>query len=421
MSWLGSFFVAVLTAILTALAAGLVAAGCVEWYHISSREGGSGYFVVAIGLLGGFAGFLAGLILTRFMGGAGVAGFFKGLGASAGSTLGLAGVAALLCWLLADIPPTIHGHELVMEVEARLPKGANPPEPGGPAFKDLQFISSNPFTHAYRASRDGTFEIGEAKQVDGRWVIPGSVFIFTTRGERSIAIPTAEREAIGFVVEFPAHPGAKHEQWSEWLPKVLNGKPWPDTEISYRYRITEVLPATPPPDPAVVAEAEFAALTPDAPLQKWLSYLLYGMPEDRERRILDVVEARPADLVQLLDSSNSGEFDKAIFAVSRLRKIDPSVTKAMLEIGMGIQDQIRKFNTMKPDQPGYYELGNDIRNKFKAWHNAWWNVHHRTDVDGRPPVEAILDLAKVQKDSGHMQEVADDAQAHLNGMKAEGK
>ena len=57
MSWLGSFFIGVLTAIVAALAGGFVAAAWVDWYHISGREGESGYFVIAIGLLSGIVGF----------------------------------------------------------------------------------------------------------------------------------------------------------------------------------------------------------------------------------------------------------------------------------------------------------------------------------------------------------------------------
>ncbi len=100
----------------------------------------------------------------------------------------------------------------------------------------------------------------------------------------------------------------------------------------------------------------------------------------------------------------------------RAKVVDPEVSKAILEIAADIEDQIRKFNTMKPDQPGYYELGNDIRNRFKSWSQAWWTVHRVTGVDGRPPLDEILRLASVQKESGHMQEVVLDAEAHLGGL-----
>jgi hypothetical protein len=136
MSWLSSFFVGVLTAITTAVGGGFVAAGCVSWYRVSPREGKSGYFVVMLVLLSAVVGFFGGLILSRFFGGAGASGFFTGLGVSAGAMLGLTGALALVAWDLADIPPTINGHELDFVIEARLPKGAERP----PVLEGKQYV-----------------------------------------------------------------------------------------------------------------------------------------------------------------------------------------------------------------------------------------------------------------------------------------
>jgi len=65
MSWVRSIGVALLTSIATLFGAGAVAALAVDWYNISSFEGGSGFFVVGMALLGGFAGFLVGLVVSR--------------------------------------------------------------------------------------------------------------------------------------------------------------------------------------------------------------------------------------------------------------------------------------------------------------------------------------------------------------------
>ena len=55
MSWLGTVGIAVLTAAFGALLSGIVASLAVDWYRISSFEGGSGYFVIFIAL-GGLLG-----------------------------------------------------------------------------------------------------------------------------------------------------------------------------------------------------------------------------------------------------------------------------------------------------------------------------------------------------------------------------
>lgn len=45
MSWPASIFNALLTGLLGVFVSGFIAAMAVDWYHISGREGGAGYFV----------------------------------------------------------------------------------------------------------------------------------------------------------------------------------------------------------------------------------------------------------------------------------------------------------------------------------------------------------------------------------------
>ncbi len=67
LSWPLSIVSAFLTGIVGLLAAGFVAAACVDWYGVSSREGESGYFVIGIAFLGLIAGFVVGLIVARMV------------------------------------------------------------------------------------------------------------------------------------------------------------------------------------------------------------------------------------------------------------------------------------------------------------------------------------------------------------------
>ena len=97
MSWLSSFSIGVLTALIAGTAGGFIAVGCVDWYDISPREGGSRYFVIFIILLSAFFGFFAGLIVSRFFDR-----FFSGFGAASGSILVLAGISKWIAWGLAE-------------------------------------------------------------------------------------------------------------------------------------------------------------------------------------------------------------------------------------------------------------------------------------------------------------------------------
>ena len=123
MSWLSTICIAVLTGVLGLFAAGFIGAGCVSWYRISGFEGKSGYFMAAIALLGGILGTIIGFATSRLLAAGAAPGFLKGLGLSWGIVLLVGGVAALVSWMLADIPPKLNGQTLELEVEIRLPAG----------------------------------------------------------------------------------------------------------------------------------------------------------------------------------------------------------------------------------------------------------------------------------------------------------
>jgi hypothetical protein len=418
MSALGTICTAILTAIVAAIVGGLVGVACVEWYHISGFEGGSGYFVAAIGLMSGFAGLIAGVMTARIVGAGTLAGFGKSLGISCGAMLVLAGGAAAVSRLLADVPPRLNGHLLNLAVEVRMPVGEPDPSPAKEKSRDeLTLGSINPLTHVQRASEDGVLRVGEAKKVDGRWVIPGSVLIFTSRGDRAIAIVMDGKSRGGFIVPLPAHPGGQFAQWSEWLPSQRGpGQPWPDNEISYRFRVEEQIPAPPAPDPEIARTAEFNALAPDAPLEKWLAFMREDMPAERRAAVLQKAQERPTELAALIRSKDENTAETAMNALMSLKTIDPAVVQAMRDVGEDIAADIRRFNDMKPDDPSAMELAWRARTRFGTWHRAWWTVHQNSGIDGRPLIEEILALAKVHPENVHMDEVIVNGEAHLNGI-----
>jgi hypothetical protein len=241
MSWLGSIFVGVLTGALALVCAGVVANACVSWYRVSSFEGGSGYFVIGIALLGGIAGLVAGIVTARVVAAGAHPTFLRGLGLAWALVAAVAALAAGVAWLRADIPPEIGGRELDLEVEVRLPAGeATPPaELAGDAYVSLGSTSGG----TLRASQRGELAVAQARLEDGRWVVPGSVLVFTTRGGRVLDVVLGGETRAGFLVPLPGRPGEQHERWSDWLPHPRPGQPpWPDSKCSYRFRVRRVEP-----------------------------------------------------------------------------------------------------------------------------------------------------------------------------------
>lgn len=235
MSWLASFGVALLTALLTLFGAGTVAGLAVDWYNISSFEGGAGFFVVGMALFGLIGGFVAGLVASRVVARRPRPGFLKGLGVSSGAVALILAAIAGASWMLADIPPQIDGEELFLLTEIRWPAaGAVPPsEMTGATYLRLGALSGS----TVRRLERGPLFFEDARQDNGRWIVPGAVPIFTTRGGRLLDFGTREQSVAGFVVPLPRRPGEAQRQWSDWLPGPRDGEAEKPDAFTYRFKV----------------------------------------------------------------------------------------------------------------------------------------------------------------------------------------
>ncbi|MGE0191138.1 MAG: hypothetical protein AB7T63_03760 [Planctomycetota bacterium] len=236
MGWVLVLLVALLTGGVGLLLGGVVMAACVRWFRVSSFEGKSGYAIVAMALLGLIVGFLVGLITALVLPDDASLPFLQALGIAVGVVAGGAGLAALVARLLADVPPRLDGHELVLDVEVRLPAGQTvaPNVPDEQAYVELGALRGRVRRRAVR----GPVRLAEARRDDGRVVVPGSVHVFTSRGKRVLMVQLGAEPMMGFLVPLPGRPRREHLAWSGWLPQPRPpAAPWPDDKASFRFRV----------------------------------------------------------------------------------------------------------------------------------------------------------------------------------------
>ncbi len=417
MNWLLSILLGLLTGALGVFCAGAIAAACTSWYRVSNFEGGAGFMVVFIAIGGGIVGFFLGLTTARIVTASAAPGFGKAFGISWGIVLAISGITTCVCWLLADIPPKIDGQELSLEAELRLPVGqTNSP---ANASGETSLALGSVVRHVQRKSERGKLDIAQARLEGGRWIIPGAVYLFTMRGLRSVDFMIGG-ESCGFIIPLPARPSTKFEQWSDWFPDPPPGKPpWPETKPSCRFRVQRIVPPPPPPDPEVVKAEKFAALMPEAPLSDWLEFFEARAPEQRLTTIATLAQQRPTELAQLIRSPDSRLREPALSAVEWFTHVSPEISEAVLAEGREVAAGVRRFNEMKSDEPRFYDVQVELRTRFSHWRHAWWRVHQRTGVDGRPPVQEILDLALVRSKDTSMDEIVINARAHLDALKTQ--
>jgi hypothetical protein len=235
MGWTASFGIALLTSVIAMVGAGIVAAVAAAWYHISSFEGGAGFFVVGLAFVGLIGGFVIGLVVSRVEARRARPRFAKALGTSGGVVAVILTVIAGASWMLADIPPQIDGEELFLLAELRWP-GSSPVAPD--AISGVPYVRLGALSGSVtRRLESGPLFVEDARKEEGRWIVTGVVPIFTSRGGRLLDFGAGDKSIAGFIVPLPAYPSETQRQWSAWLPAARPGEPALPDRFTYRYKV----------------------------------------------------------------------------------------------------------------------------------------------------------------------------------------
>ncbi len=408
MHWIIYFLLSLPVAIVGLLGGGLISSACVSWYHISGREGGSGYFIIFMALIGAIVGLVTGLVTCGVMGPQNGLGYLKAFGSAAGVLATVAVVITGLCWVLADIPPKIEGRPLVLQVEVMLPVDVKKSPANGSGGSSMSLHSS--INHRSRANETGTLKPDDARLENGRWIVPGEVEVFTMRGLRSVGFKLNGEDLMGFIVPLPARPGKKYLEWSDWGPRPPAGYPaWPDTNPSYRFRVQKI--PEPPPGPTIAEieakaaaeeQAEFDAVKADAPIADWFSFIRYGAREDRRAIAIKNMTAKPGFMDEMqglmlgADAENAGE---ALRLIEHLPTPSKELIGPMTAVGKDIAERIRKVNATTVEQDPSYEGAADVSIRFSSWMVAICTLHDKANTDFTPELKTILELSRVRPDS----------------------
>lgn len=243
MIWIGYLAISVAITALGLILAGVLGSACVDWYQISSFEGKSGYFVVGVALLGAILGLGIAIVTLACLRPSHGPSLLHALAWASGLVGACAVIASYLAWAYADIPPTIDGQQLLLDVELMLPVDSPAPEPG-PAdvehsLHTLRLYSTERGT--VRASQEGTLDVANARFEQGRWILPGSVELFTQRGALSIHFQVGGQDMMGFLLPLPSRPTRAAFEWNPWSPRPKPpAPPWPDSQPSYRVRVRQM-------------------------------------------------------------------------------------------------------------------------------------------------------------------------------------
>jgi len=296
MSWFVSILVGLVMAAFGALYGGFMANAAVKWLRISSFEGGSGYFVVFLGLGGLIAGLVLGIVVSRYLGGPGWAGFGKALGWSVLVVGGGISVLGGVAWLSEEREPLIAGQPIDLVIELSAPAELEAQVRGQPSVAYVVLFGG-------KGTGQADLDLDRSRQEDGRWIVGARIAIGNASSDRMLGAALRVVKEQYWDLPLPGKP-ALMPQWSEWMRTPFYGDrstPPPDAAYAMRYRIEHRPEPSPPspPEPPQPTAAElkaqaFKALKPDAPTEEWLAFT--GLDVDFEIR-----KAATAELTKRAD------------------------------------------------------------------------------------------------------------------------
>ena len=129
-----------------------------------------------------------------------------------------------------------------------------------------------------------------------------------------------------------------------------------------------------------------------------------------------MAQARPTELAAVIGGGDEALRERALEVVAGLETIDPAVTAVVQAEGQAIADGIARFNTLAADDPRFHDVQLELNGRFTAWKHAWWNVHRRLRLDGRPPLQRIYELAQVRGQATNMGDIVVNARVILEAL-----
>ncbi len=242
MNWKIAMTVALLTAILTAVAAIPVSIKAMAWRKVSDMEGAQGYAVGFIAIPAGLiAGFLLGLLGTKLVHAMEWAHFWKALGLSA--VLGLAanvvvgGFVALGGGGGGPRTPSLKGPSLALEFEVRLPEARLVPDDLHPDGIRLSLYAGQDDNHYAR------IDTARYRHEDGQLVVTALAGLNTRSNMRMIFFYVGAHTQLQLMpLPLAAEPGEADRQWTAFVPMEEakhGGGTSTVNEARVRYRVVD--------------------------------------------------------------------------------------------------------------------------------------------------------------------------------------
>lgn len=389
MNCLATIGVSLATGLIALVPSGFVADWCTRWFEVSEREGGRGYAVVFLAILGFICGCILGLVVARMVAVSSQPSGWRALGYSLLAAFGILALITGFSYAVTEHAPEIDGHSLSLAFELRQPAGG-----AKPSLDELRKVQFSLYAGNRQSYRYYWPQEEHLRQVGDRWVQSGRLHIHSRTPGRILRLSTEKGESVQEIpIPYAGWPTRAEEKWSEWI-----AVPLAKGELRYRLRIEVPEPYVAPPDPEA---AKFAALSELSPLPEWLPYLIKPGLE-RQEKALAMVTARTPELGQCILEGPPEISQLALRGAGMIKDPPELLVAPVREIGRRMRADLERFVASKPENDPSYEAAGAIEATFGGWYLAVVSLHRAKRLDGPAEFAPILELARKRPDSQAM-------------------
>lgn len=329
--------------------------------------------------------------------------FWKILSIAAGLTV-VAGIATItIFWKNSDYEPRMDGKLLDVEIELKLAPGSPAPDP----------VNDNPRMVVYGGElHAGNFalDLTNLQAKDGTWIIHDFFPLTTRRADRSLDI--AWKQDLQLYFEIHGEPAKSAFEWSPWIP-AKNASAF---QLRYKLRFRGEAVKVEPDENTRKARA-IAALSPEAPIEEWIQFLSYDLPQEPRTQISGVLEKRQGELVSMILSDNAARREQAVMAVSYLNASSAELNQAILREGRAIAEALKRFQNMPETDPSFDATASELNSRFDNWRRAWWAIQNRIPDFDASLLREIHQLSQSPQLRNALRDIELDARVMLEALK----
>jgi hypothetical protein len=393
MPWAGAIVLGLLTGAIGGFYAGFIADQAVPWLRVPRMEGTAAVFVLAMAVLGFVVSTALGIAVCRMAGGEGNAGVARGFGAALLVVGGLISAAGALAWMqrereLVVVSPSGVPQGLDLAVEVRLPPGWPRPVPerDGATHVDLQ---------SGRVFAGGMLRLAEAREEDGRWIVPATVAVPSIAADRVLSVRQPQQPTQYASAGIAAAPGAPDEGWSAWI-EPMDGPGPADRRLGIRHRLVVRGPDT----EAGRRRVAFEALPPDAPAEALRPFLSAAWRDQVREAAVRRLLSRPDEealLIAWMGDPDPEVARDAMFIVGSLSIGKPGF---VAPVRARAAEVVRIAEAIEPGAPDARRRLYDSVQVLATGVVATGVAMHRERIDIRPELRAMAEAVRPREGDG---------------------